>query len=319
MTRTFHGSLWGCLFFVVSAAQAGMMYGPAIVGTAPGGAEVQVFADDGDGILNPSDPLIKTVTANADGEFSVSDLDMSKGYFLSSSGDVSELTTIGDIKKIIDSFDITQSVISNPISGSRMNSTSGPYESILGGYRDLYVEVLEGQAEAKLRVNPFSQNSNLQIDMTAGTKGMIGVTWDGKMGTEGMEPDDGLNMDFTAGGLLAGVTLGLAVDRAGEGQLLKLAMHSESGMSLAEIEFPYDPFVDPATQTRYIPFSDFEGSADPTQVTAFQMMIEETMPSLDAQVNVIGLTGPESVSLVPEPTIDFGLAAVGAIALLRTS
>ena len=85
MTRRLIGALLGSLTIIISSLQAEMMYGPAIVGTSTGGAEVQVFADNGNGIFDPGlDELIQTVSADSQGQFSVSDLDITSSYFLAS-------------------------------------------------------------------------------------------------------------------------------------------------------------------------------------------------------------------------------------------
>ena len=130
---------------------------------------------------------------------------------------------------------------------------------------------------------------------------MASVTWDGVAG--GMTPAAGLNVDLTNGGMYHGISLGLAVDQAGAGQILKLLMHSADGVSTAEMVFPVTPNVAPV-EFKYIPFTAFEGDADLTDITAFQLMIDETMPSLDAQISGIGLTGanPVSFPLIPEPS-----------------
>ena len=180
---------------------------------------------------------------------------------------------------VIDTFDITQSVTSDATSVSGMNSISGPTASILGGHRDMYLEILGGFADGKLRANPFLLNSNLQIDMAAGVTGMASVIWDGVSGITGMEPDHGLDMDFTGAGAYEGIAVRLAVDAAGEGQLLKLMIHSSGGrMSEAEVEFPVVPDVEPR-EVKFVPFADFVGSADVTQVSAFQLVINAEMPS----------------------------------------
>lgn len=302
-----------------SIAAAGVMPGPGITGTVEGGSSsvVQVYADDGDGTFSPfSDSLINSVTTDGSGAYQFDNLDMEMDYFVYTNGESSLAQRIGDVKYMIDSFDISQSVIANPNTGFRLSSTTGPAASIIGGFRDLYLDILSGPADGMLRSNPFSRSSNLQIDMSAGVTSMVSVTWDGVAGSDGIIPDSALDMDFTADGMYHGISLGLAADRAGEGQVLELHMHSPSGTSTANVVFPYDPNVSPQ-QLSFVPFSAFVGDADPTDVSAFQMMIDETMPSLDAQINVIGLTGPNEVNfkIAPEPSsflmLIFGLIGIG--------
>lgn len=266
------------------------------------GAQVDLFLDDGNALFDGGDALITSATTDGNGDYSFSDLDLDGSYFVVHAGDVSGLQTPGDIGYTIDEFDVTQAVIANPVSGPRTDSVAGPTNSILGGVRDLYLEISDGTADGKLRANPFSLNSNLQIDLAAGVTGFGVVTWDGVLGTSGIVPDQGINMDFTDGGLFDGVGLRLAVDAAGQGQLLRLLIHSGDNVSEAEIEFPVEPNVQP-TIGSYVPFSSFVGDADITNVTAFQLIIDADMPSLDAQIDVIGLQSASIVdfAVVPEP------------------
>jgi len=310
----------GVILFSSSFVAAGVMPGPGIMGTVEGGSSsvVQVYADNGDGTFDSSsDSLIETVTTNSDGDYKFDNLDMAMDYFVFTNGEVSPAQQIGDVKYMIDSFDISQSLVANPNTGFRVSSTTGPVDSIMGGFRDLYLDILSGPADGMLRSNPFSRSSNLQIDMSAGVTSMVSVMWDGVGGSDGIIPDSNLDMDFTAGGMYHGISLGMAVDRAGEGQVMELQMYSPSGTSTAFVTFPYEPNVDPDKQLNFVPYSDFVGDADPTNVSAFQMMIGETKQSLDAQINVIGLTGPNQVNfkIVPEPTsllmLAFGLFGIG--------
>ena len=284
-------------------ADAGVMSGPSIVGKIEGGgvSVVQLYADDGDGVLTASDVMTDSLSTDADGGFVFQDLDTLHEYFVMYGAQVSELQRIGDIKSYIDSFDITQTVTSTPVSGFRIDTADGPLDKVLGGVRDLYIEVFSGPAEGQLRSNPYSLTSSLQIDMSAGVSGMAAVTWDGVAG--GMVAENGLNVDLTNSGAYSGISLGLAVDRAGAGQLLQLIMHSAGETSMAEVEFPVTPDVSPSSML-YVPFADFVGTADPTQVSSFQLVIDDAKPSLDARITDIGLTGPNPVSfpVVPEPT-----------------
>ena len=235
--------LCGVFFLIISFLRstvfAAEMPGPGIVGTIEGGGShaVELYADDGDEVLDSDDVVLQIKSTESDGSFSFDNLDMDHSYFVRFKGQISPLQRLGEIKSFIDTFDITQSITANPISGFRTNSAQGPLSSILGGVRDFYVNVLDGPAEAQLRSNPFSQVSNLQIDMAAGVSGMVSVIWDGIEG--GMEPEHGLDVDLTQGGMYSGISLRLAVDRAGAGQMLKLLLHSADGVSEKRSSFPF--------------------------------------------------------------------------------
>ena len=320
--RTLIASVFGCFLFAPSLSAATM---PAIQGTVEfdGGAQpissiqLALFEDDGNGNFDSGDVPRGTTTSNDDGSYEFSELDPDARYFIVAGGEVSELHAPLTEPRIVDSFDITQAVVANPISGGRTDSVSGPGHMILGGHRDLYLEVTGGVAEAKLRANPFSIGSNLQLELSAGVTGLAVVTWDGVAGAAGKEPDAGLgNYDLTNGGMYQGVMMRFAVDAAGGGQPLELRLHSDSGVSRAEFEFPVIDDVDPVGFA-YVPFTQFVGDASPAAVNAIQLVVDAQLPSLDAQIDMVGLTGPAEVNFVfvPEP----GALSLGIYGWLLTA
>lgn len=266
--------------------------------------ELSLFQDDGNGVFDSGDTHAGSTQTDENGNYEFGRLDPDGSYFVTAAGEVSELQTPFLDPMIVDSFDITQSVIANPVSGGRMNSVSGPEHLLLGGHRDLYLEVVGGIAEAKLRVNPFSINSNLQVDLSAGVTGMAVVTWDGTPGTTGMDPDNGLGgMDLTNGGMYNGLMIRLAVDAAGFGQSGEVRLHSGDDVSVAEFQMPVTEAVNP-TGFVFVPFADFTGDADAANAGALQLLIDATNPSLDAQIDLVALTGPTTVNFafLPEPS-----------------
>lgn len=269
------------------------------------GQQVLLYIDDGDSSFGVGDSMVSNATTDDSGDYLFDSLDPRADYFVVHEGTTSELQTPGEFGYTIDDFKVSQAVVATPISGAQANSVVGVNANILGGSRDLFLEIYDGSADGKLRSNPFLLNENLQIDMASGVTGMGVVTWDGVPGsTDGMTPEHGMNMDFTGGGVYDGIGLRLAVDAAGLGQHLKLMIYSGAGnMSEAELEFPVVADVIPDSPS-FVPFSSFEGSADLTKVTAFQLMIDATVPSLDAQIDVIGLQSIPNVdfAVVPEPS-----------------
>jgi len=232
-------------------------------------------------------------------------------------GEVGAVQSAVGASFVIDTFDITQSVVADPIGVRSMGTVAGPTSSILGGYRDMYLEIIGGVAEGRLRANPFLLNSNLQIDLSAGVSATATVIWDGVPGITGLEPDHGLDMDFTGGGTYEGIAVRLAIDAAGEGQMLKLLIHSSGGRkSEAELAFPVVPDVEP-TVVQFVPYTEFVGDADMTNVSAFQMIINAESPSIDAQIDVVGLSGPNTsdFEILPEPS-SMVLTLVAGLSLL---
>lgn len=225
---------------------------------------------------------------------------------------------------LIDAFTDPQESIASAGPIARVAMSSRPLPRVLGGHRDLFVSVSGGVAEARVRSNPFGLKSGLQIDMSAGATGLVAVTWDGVAGTTGAEPDAGLSLDFTVGGLYDGVVLPLASDAAGRGEQVELRLHSSGGrVSSALVDFPVVPGVEP--ESTFVPFRDFLGDADVTDVTAFQMIINANLPSIDARVSLVGLgvAGTREFLVIPEPSclrifvLGFALAAIALRAVLR--
>jgi len=323
MSRTFVCTAFLCsVLFSCCPALAGSM--PVIRGQvydmtsqqALPGTQVRLYVDNGDATFSDADTPLGMATTDENGEYEFGDLDPNASYFVINGVESSDLLFPGQVSRLIDSFDVTQSVMADPISGARMGSAIGPEASVLGGYRDLYLEILSGSAEGKLRVNPYSLNSNLQIDMAAGVVGRATVTWDGVQGATGAIPEGELDMDFTGGGIYTGISMRLAVDAAGAGQEVDLVIHStDGGVSTAAVEFPVIRSVVPS-HVEFVAFDDFVGDADVTSVSAFQLIIDSTSPSLDAQIDVVGLSGPKTVdfAVIPEPTA--GLLLLGGMIML---
>lgn len=321
MNLTFKAALCSGVLFLSTTLSAATIL-PAIEGQvynalhkAVPGALLELYIDDGDSVLGGGDTMAGSTTTDALGNYYFSSLDPDETYFVMHGGAVSAVQAPGEAGMIIDTFDTVQSVESNPLSGAMTDSKA--FGDVLGGFRDLYLQVLGGTADAKLRSNPFNLSDNLQIDMASGVTGMAVVTWDGIDGTNGMAPGAGLNgTDLTHGGLYDGFFLRLAVDAAGLGQELDLVLHSESGTSTASVQFPVEPNVEP-TGVAFVPFSDFVGGASIESVDALQMMVDANVPSLDAKIDMIGLAGAAQVNfaVAPEPGSAI-LATLGLLGML---
>ena len=323
--RCFAIAVCGGFFSSSLAASAATM--PAIQGhvlnnvrqQAVPSLPVQLYMDDGNQQFDAGDSMATSTVTDASGRYEFGGLNPDAAYFVVAADQVSVLQSPGAIDYVIDSFDITQSVVSDPISGARMDTVSGPAQMILGGHRDMYMQVLGGIADAKLRANPYSIDSSLEIAFAAGVTGLAAVTWDGIGGSRGMIPDAGLGgVDLTLGGLYEGIMLRLAVDAAGEGQMLQLVLQTDGGnSSVAEVEFPVVPKVKP-TAVAFLPFDSFVGTADATNVSAIQLIVNSTKPSLDARISMLGMTGPTEVdfNIVPEPS--GALLALAGLALLTS-
>ena len=131
------------------------------------GATVVLWVDDGDGVFNS---VIDTqvgapVTTDANGEYCFDNLNPDDDYFVEqlaqTVGGTSLPQTVSaevsiDPQLNIDTFETTQSTIALPPPVSDDDSSLALITGeVIGGERDLAVELQAGTSEVQLRVNPF--------------------------------------------------------------------------------------------------------------------------------------------------------------------
>ncbi len=302
------------------------------------GIAVQLYRDNGDGRFGEGDSLlpVNSLTDSA-GEYQFDNLDADAGYFVSQPAQLvggqpivakmSGLLEPGRPGMIIDTFLITQSLVASPLSRNRSSMVAARNENqILGYQRDAYLEYRGGIAELELRANPFSLDTNLHFDTSAGVTGMAVVTWDGMDDSAGMTPAMGLHgMDLTHEGENTGIMLRMGTDWAGDRQMLTLRLFAGDATTYSEANVPIPVTGGKPTGFAYVPFSSFSGDVDPTHIDALQMILEADAPSVDAQIDLIGAIGPQvhdfAVSLVPEPAAGLlmSLAATVVVGVSRPS
>ena len=277
------------------------------------GASLNLFADDGDGLFNPTvDTLVTTNITDANGQYFFGGLGTTGNYFVEQTAQtvggvsllnsVSGLITAGAFNTLIDDFASQQEVTGNPI--VPIGATNLTSNSVIGGQRDLHIEYLSGPAESSLYANPFGLNQVLELNQSAAVVSVATVTWDGIDGDTSTTPQAGGlgGIDLTAGGLNGAFSFDLGVDAAGAGETLQLHVYSGSDVATATVVLPVTNGT--ATTNQVVPFTDFIGTADWTAIDAIQLETGGVNPSIDLQIGPLGLIGPavHDFAAVPEPS-----------------
>ena len=220
-------------------------------GEAVEGAQILLFLDDGDGVFEPGIDDVPAGVAqftDENGEYCFDNLDQNEDYWV-----VQPAQTVEDIvleeqvsaliecepQLIIDEFITTQSTaaLPPPVSNDESALVLGGTE-VLGGERDLAVELSSGTSEVQLRVNPFGLSDVLLFDSSAGTTGLREVTWDG-LDNDGDALGLGLGgIDLTQGGELQGITALMGVDANGANARFRIYQGSTGNFSEATVLIP---------------------------------------------------------------------------------
>jgi hypothetical protein len=301
--------------------------GEASSGEGINGATLRLYQDDGDGLFEPSagdSQVGQDFVTGTDGTYRFQLLDPNAGYFVQSvqmqlggtflPGSVSRRLTPSQISLMIDAFDNNQEVRTNPKILAGTSTLSDPVSGVLGRERDLYVRLLEGVGDVKLRSNAFGV-AVLQYDTTAGVIGEGVITWDGVDSSASPVPSLGLgNLDLTNGGRDEGLFLRLGVDSTGAGEMVRLRIFDQSQTEFSEADLHLPGTDGSAKDALYVPFSEFQGTVSPSRVNAIQLILGSGAMSIDAQIDQIGTLGPQVQDFVavPEP----GALVLGLVASL---
>ena len=294
------------------------------------GVSISLYEDDGDGLFGSGDSLVGGSTSGWNGRYQFNGLNPNKGYFVQQplqavdgvtfSESVSPLFHPGEPAIVIDEFNTTQSVMVTPIATTDQSTMASSH--VLGGERDLYLEFASGAADARLRSNPFGLTSVLEFDECAGVVATTTVTWDGLDADASPVPAMGLHgIDLTSGGVNSGLAFNMGVDSAGAGEELRIRIYQGDASRFSEASVPIPVTNGLATTNVELPFSAFVGVVSPTNIDALQLILGGSHPSIDAQIDRIGVFGPVvanfKVSPVPEPVA--GLALAWGAALLMVT
>ena len=306
----------------------------ASLGEGISGATVRLFQDNGDGIFNPGQgdtQVGQDVSTLGDGSYMFDNLEIGKSYFvqrpsqmagsLNLGNDVSGLISPTTPTLMIDSFATPQGVRADTASPIATSSVAVDSTEVLGGERDLYLELNSGFGNAKLRVSAYSEDL-LQYDTTSGVRGMSIVTWDGPDRSSSKVPAMGLHdFDLTNNGENDAILVKMGVDLTGFGDraIFRIFEGGSDNFSEASIDFPITDGT--ATAFGFVSLDDFAGSVDPSRIDALQMILGDGNKSIDAQIDYVGVVDANAnhdfrVNVVPEPN-SLLLVIVG-IALIAT-
>ena len=210
------------------------------------GAMLNLYADDGDGILQAGGAdgaPVATAMTGAAGDYQFDDL-TAGGYFVEQPAQVadgrtllldqSNLITItatdarGTTAQPIDTFDTTtQSVTDSTNDATAVPSALAAPESE-GGERDLFVNLTSATGSISLRANDLAPGL-LAFDSASGGSGTRIVTWDGADGDATTVADGGLNnFDLTAMNAV-GLRLDVGADLAGAIAVLRVFSDDGAG------------------------------------------------------------------------------------------
>ena len=181
------------------------------------------------------------------------------------------------------------------------NAFAGDYDFQGDELLSLFGGSLTARAELGDTLSLESISGFLIFDSNTVNDGVGLAQWDGEDQSIALVPDGLGGIDLTDGSEAFAFNFG--IDAAGQGETLMLRVFSGNAVSSAAIEIPVTEFGT-ATELRIVPFSEFTGDADFTNVESIQLQFGGTNSSIDAQLGPIGLVGPtfRDIPVIPEPS-----------------
>ena len=285
------------------------------------GQTIRLFVDDGDGIFEPisHDRFAFHTTSGIDGRYRFDGLDPQFGYFLQSGATTSDLIDPGVPNLQIDNFEDTHILSVDP--NNRSSSSQSAFSpTILAGERDVDLSLKNGLGEVVFASNRYGLADSSSFKTGGGVNGRMTITYDGVDGSAGAIPEMGLNgIDLTDGGSNEGVVLKMGFDNSAAGELMTLRIYQGDATNFSEATVSVPITGGSAMNYAAVPFDQFVGPVDPTNVDAIQLIFDPNNNSIDGQIDQIGVYGSKSfdfrVALVPEPSL-CGFSALVALIFL---
>ncbi|MBN1852554.1 MAG: DUF11 domain-containing protein [Pirellulales bacterium] len=277
------------------------------------GVTVYLYEDGGNGTYNSGngtaggdDTLHATTTTNGLGVYTFDDLtagtyfveQIAPAGYMHRSGEDHQTVTIsaaaaqGTAGIPIDDFTSSQSLNASS-GGPTSNNSALDDASVLGGERDMYVEVTGGSGTANFDSN-FVGSGVLNIQTSIGASVLAHVTWDG-------DDDDATTLDATglgslditdsSGNTMTSFELEYKIDH--NEQLTLFAYSSAANWSQRVFNISDTAGI---TETIEVDFADFvTGSgtgADFTNIGALRLQLGSGTLAVDAEIALVGTLGP---------------------------
>ena len=190
--------------------------------------------------------------------------------------------------------------------GPLWSSQVGPTGNILGGYRDIFVEIVEKKRESdRLSSRIFVENGEASFNNDAYVTGAGRIRWDGNNDSETLNPLGLVGIDITQGNLLDSLFMDVIFADLGLNMTFTIYDMDSNSSSISRI---LNSSISTSQEEAFL-FQDFVGTADFTNVGAIELGISGP-ESIDA---VIGSVRISKSTPVPEPTSILGLLAIGAV------
>ena len=190
--------------------------------------------------------------------------------------------------------------------GPLTNSQVGPTGNILGGYRDIFVEVVSNNGDSQhLRSNLLVDNEKGYFNNDAGITGTGMIRWDGVNNSQTLNPQGLGGINITQGNLDSISMDVISADLAGLDMTFTIYDMNSNSSSISRM---LNSSMSTSQEEVFL-FQDFVGTADFTNVGAIELGISGP-ESIDA---VIGSVRISQSTPVPEPSSILGLLAIGAV------
>jgi len=280
--------------------------------TGVAGVTVNLYSDGGDGSFGGTgagsdDTLAGTQPTNGSGNYRFNSLSAGQ-YFVEQeaatgllqragqsvqSVAVTALDAAGVTGSTIDSYDLTTQSVEASSLGSPFDASAVPAPEVIGGERDMYVELTSGTGRVELMSNTFSPQT-LVFAAVSDANGRRLVTWDGPDNDAiNLDPTGLGDVDLTEGGASTALRLIMGADH--DNGTATLRIYSGAGsFSSASVAIP-NTGTGAADVTVTVPFSAFAlqagGGADFEHVGAIQLEIAG-VAAVDGEIDDLGLVGP---------------------------
>ncbi|TWT53953.1 Large cysteine-rich periplasmic protein omcB precursor [Rubripirellula amarantea] len=278
-------------------------------------AALDLYRDDGDGIFEPGadDAEVSMTMTDSSGNYRFDNLTVGNYFVLQSAQtvaggqsiqrqvsprlSVSSDDVLGQVRRTIDSFDVTtQSVSDDTDTNPVVAIAVAPTTEVIGGERELIVNKTSADGILEADVNNAALPGRYAFSAQFQGAGSQTIVWDGADNDATLVDDTGLGpVDLTLDA--RGIQLQIRADNGG---VARLRVYSDDGVSgtatrYSEVTMPIPATPDNSLSPEFISFTDgftssSGGGADFTSVGAIELVI--TQPAdVDGLSRLIGVVG----------------------------